>query len=146
MKKFMKFAAVAAAVLSLCVACQKDDEETPTLEGKQWVFEMWYNKVDGQNIYSPAVLDFGVTVPGKIVCAQAEPGGSEYQMLYDPSDYEIVETDATSGVIKLVVYGVDDEYKYSKLTNKTVVLSGGIFEIDENTTATLATTKIEILE
>lgn len=138
----MKFAAVAAAVLSLCVACQKDDEETPSLEGKQWVFQMWY---DNDN-YTSAVLDFGVTVPGKIVCAQTEPGGSEYSMLYDPSDYEIVETDATSGVIKLVVYGVDDEYKYSKLTNKTVVLSGGIFEIDENTTATLATTKIEILE
>ena len=142
MKKFMKFAAIAAAVLSLCVACQKDNEETPTLEGKQWVFEMWY---DNDN-YSSAVLDFGVTVPGKIVCAQAEPGGSEYQMLYDPSDYEIVATDATSGVIKLEVYGLEDEYQYSKLTNKTVVLSGGIFEIDANTTATLATTKIVLVE
>lgn len=138
----MKFAAIAAAVLSLCVACQKDNEETPTLEGKQWVFEMWY---DNDN-YSSAVLDFGVTVPGKIVCAQAEPGGSEYQMLYDPSDYEIVATDATSGVIKLEVYGLEDEYQYSKLTNKTVVLSGGIFEIDANTTATLATTKIVLVE
>ncbi len=138
----MKFAAIAAAVLSLCVACQKDNEETPTLEGKQWVFEMWY---DNDN-YSSAVLDFGVTVPGKIVCAQAEPGGSEYQMLYEPSDYEIVETDATSGVIKLEVYGMEDEYQYSKLTNKTVVLSGGIFEIDANTTATLATTKIVLVE
>ena len=138
----MKFAVIAAAVLSLCVACQKDNEETPTLEGKQWVFEMWY---DNDN-YSSAVLDFGVTVPGKIVCAQAEPGGSEYQMLYDPSDYEIVATDATSGVIKLEVYGLEDEYQYSKLTNKTVVLSGGIFEIDANTTATLATTKIVLVE
>ena len=103
---------------------------------------MWY---DNDN-YSSAVLDFGVTVPGKIVCAQAEPGGSEYQMLYDPSDYEIVATDATSGVIKLEVYGLEDEYQYSKLTNKTVVLSGGIFEIDANTTATLATTKIVLVE
>jgi len=142
MKKFMKFAAIAAAVLSLCVACQKDNEETPTLEGKQWVFEMWYDN----DHYSSAVLDFGVTVPGKIVCAQAEPGGSEYQMLYDPSDYEIVATDATSGVIKLEVYGLEDEYQYSKLTNKTVVLSGGIFEIDANTKATLATKKIVLVE
>lgn len=142
MKKFMKFAAIAAAALSLCVACQKDNEETPTLEGKQWVFEMWYDN----DHYSSAVLDFGVTVPGKIVCAQAEPGGSEYQMLYDPSDYEIVATDATSGVIKLEVYGLEDEYQYSKLTNKTVVLSGGIFEIDANTKATLATKKIVLVE
>ena len=138
----MKFAAIAAAALSLCVACQKDNEETPTLEGKQWVFEMWYDN----DHYSSAVLDFGVTVPGKIVCAQAEPGGSEYQMLYDPSDYEIVATDATSGVIKLEVYGLEDEYQYSKLTNKTVVLSGGIFEIDANTKATLATKKIVLVE
>ena len=103
---------------------------------------MWY---DNDN-YSSAVLDLGVTVPGKIVCGQTEPGSTEYSMLFDPSDYEIVPTDEYSGVIKFECYGVEDEYQYKKLTKNTVVLSGGIFEIDPDTDATLATAKITIAE
>lgn len=160
MKKFMKFAAMAAAVLSLCVACQKDNEETPTLEGKQWVCE-W---VDWTEELIPAVVDFGVTVEGKCVLA-SEWNGVMEENVVPPCAYKIEPTDATSGVITLTIDWGDgvigiEKYSYSNLT-KTSVTFGPIqtpgpveetkdklfdptFTINYEKPATLATSKIDI--
>lgn len=59
MKKFMKFAAMAAAVLFLCVACEKD--EKVSIEGKQWIVEY-----DGNDGLTKGVIDLGYTEKGKI--------------------------------------------------------------------------------
>ena len=150
MKKFMKIAAVAAAALAMLVSCEKKEEKAPlTLDGKQWVFDMWFNIVDGENVYTPAVIDFGVQEPGMLIFGQkaSKEASAEFTMNFFPSEYTIEPTDATSGVIKFECYGVEDEYYYSDLTENSVKLSGGgIFEIEDGTVATLATTKIVIAE
>ena len=150
MKKFMKIAAVAAAALAMLVSCGEKEEKAPlTIDGKQWVFDQWYDIVEGENIYTPAVLDFGVQEPGMIIFGQKESddASAEYSMIFPQAAYTVVPTDATSGVIKFDCYGMEDEYNYSELTENSVKLSGGsIFEIEEGTVAKLATTKIVIAE
>jgi hypothetical protein len=149
MKKFMKIAAVAAAALAMLVSCEKNEEKAPlTIEGKQWVFDQWYDKVDGKDIYTPAVLDLGVQEAGMIILGQksSHHASAEYTMNFFPAEYTIEKTSETSGVIKFECYGMEDEYHYSELTENSVKLSGGIFEIKEGTVATLATTKIVIAE
>ena len=149
MKKFMKIAAVAAAALAMLVSCEKNEEKAPlTIEGKQWVFDQWYDKVDGKDVYTPAVLDLGVQEAGMIIFGQksSNDASAEYTMNFFPAEYTIEKTSETSGTIKFECYGMEDEYYYSELTENSVKLSGGIFEIEEGTVATLATTKIVIAE
>lgn len=148
MKKFMKIAAVAAAALAMLVSCEKKEKAPLTIDGKQWVFDMWYDIVDGNNVYTPAVLDLGVQEAGMLINGQkwSSDAADEYVMNFPQAAYTIVPTDETSGVIKFECYGMEDEYHYSELTENSVKLSGGIFEIEEGTVATLATTKIVIAE
>lgn len=150
MKKFMKIAAVAAAALAMLVSCEKkgEDKAPLTIEGKQWVFDQWYEKVDGKDVYTPAVLDLGVQVSGKLILGQkwTNEADDDYLMNFEPSAYTIEKTSETSGIIKFECYGVEDEYHYSDLTENSVKLSGGIFEIEEGTVAKLATSKIVIVE
>ena len=149
MKKFMKIAAVAAAALAMLVSCEKKDEKAPlTIEGKQWVFDQWYEIVDGENVYTPAVLDLGVQEAGMIILGQksSNDASAEYTMNFFPAEYTIEKTSETSGTIKFECYGEEDEYHYSDLTENSVKLSGGIFEIEEGTVAKLATTKIVIAD
>ena len=148
MKKFMKIAAVAAAALAMLVSCEKKEKAPLTIDGKQWVFDMWYDIVDGNNVYTPAVLDLGVQEAGMLINGQkwSSDAADEYVMNFPQAAYTIVPTDETSGVIKFECYGREDEYHYSELTENSVKLSGGIFEIEEGTVATLATTKIVIAE
>ena len=147
MKKIMMIAAVAA--LAMFVSCEKKEEKAPlTIEGKQWVFDMWYEIVDGEDVFTPAVLDLGVQEPGMIILGQkdSDEASAEYTMNFFPAEYTIEATDETSGVIKFECYGIEDEYYYTDLTENSVKLSGGIFEIVEGTVATLATTQIVIAE
>ena len=149
MKKFMMIAAVAAAALAMLVSCEKKEEKAPlTIEGKQWVFDQWYEKVDGKDVYTPAVLDLGVQESGMLILGQkwSNEADEEYQMNFEPSAYTIEKTSETSGTIKFECYGMEDEYYYTDLTENSVKLSGGIFEIEEGTVATLATAKIVIAE
>ena len=150
MKKFMKIAAIAAAAIAMLASCEKKEEEkTPlTIDGKQWVFDQWYAIVDGENVYTPAVLDLGVQEAGMIILGQkdSDDAAAEYTMNFFPAEYTIEATSETSGVIKFECYGIEDEYYYTELTENSVKLSGGIFEIEEGTVATLATSKIVIAE
>lgn len=165
----MKFAAVAAAVLSLCVACQKDEELT--LDGKQWLCEY----VDWSDELLPAVVDFGVTVPGKLVLAYEYNGNMEENGFVPICDYKIEPKDATSGTITLILlYEYEntetgesmtetyyEKYSYSNLTATSVtfgpietpgIVNAGTgdtmfeptFTINYKEPATLATTKVEI--
>lgn len=58
MKKFLKVAAIAAAMIALCVSCEKDDK---SIDGKQFVFDM--------EEVLPCCLDFGVTKAGTLIMA-----------------------------------------------------------------------------
>ena len=146
MKKMMKFAAMAVAALAMLVSCDNKEKTPVTIDGKQWVFEMWYNKVDGTDIYSPAVLDLGVQQEGMLILGQAKPNTTAYEMNFEPSAYTIEKIDETSGIIKFECYGLEDEYQYSNLTENSVIISGGIFEIDDNTKATVSAVKLVIAE
>ena len=150
MKKFMMIAAVAAAALAMLVSCEKKGEEKAplTIEGKQWVFDQWYEIVDGKDVYTPAVLDLGVQEAGMIILGQksSNDASAEYTMNFFPAEYTIEKTSETSGTIKFECYGMEDEYYYTDLTENSVKLSGGIFEIEEGTVAKLATTKIVIAD
>ena len=148
MKKIMMIAAVAA--LAMFVSCEKkgEDKAPLTIDGKQWVFDQWYEIVNGENVYTPAVLDLGVQESGMLIMGQKESkeASAEYTMNFFPSEYTIEPIDETSGVIKFECYGMEDEYYYTDLTENSVKLSGGIFEIEEGTVATLAKTKVVIAE
>lgn len=61
MKKFLKVAAIAAAMIALCVSCEKDDK---SIDGKQFVYDM----VEGDTTI-PCCLDFGVTKAGTLIMA-----------------------------------------------------------------------------
>lgn len=123
MKKFMKFAAVAAAVLSLCVACEKD--EKVSIEGKQWIVE--YDGLDG---LTKGVIDLGYTEKGKIsfgiqnteTKAWEETGFMDMGM-----SYTIEDKGNGSGIISYSYVWKDEEYVerivYSELTANSVKFS-----------------------
>ena len=152
MKKFMKFAAMAAAVLSLCVACEKDEELT--IDGKQWVCEYYDSKdpVTGAPIFIPAIMDFGVTVPGKHLQAFSYDNGETFEeYVMGLMDYEIEPIDATSGVITIQGLAGPEKYGYSELTKNSVKFSPieydgwePTFELRYSKAATLAKKKIAI--
>lgn len=144
MKKILKLAAMFAAALAICVACtEKVEEDAPLgLDGKQWTAQRWVDKVDGKDIYTPVVLDFGVTVPGTFILGQSDDNGG-YFNAFDDDSYEIIpnEGDETSGTI--VLMGVI-EWTYTDLTKNSVTINGGDIFLEDNTKATISTKKLTI--
>ena len=148
MKKFMKFAAMAAAVLALCVACE-EKEEAPSLEGKQWMCE--YVIKYSPLTTCPAVMDLGATLPGKLIRNMAEDGTTYTEHIYGPNDYTIEPIDATSGVIIIDTEYGEERYGYSELTNTSVKFSPievdgfePLFELNYKNAATVAKSKIAV--
>lgn len=159
MKKFMKIAAVAAAVLAMLVSCE--EKESLTIDGKQWLCEY----VDWSDELLPAVVDLGVTIEGKCILAYEWNGNMEECGFVPICDYTVEATDATSGVITLNIdYGNGmvgyEKYSYSNLTETSVTfgpiqtpgpaeetkdkLFDPTFTINYEKPATLATSKVEI--
>lgn len=152
MKNFFRFAAIAATMLTLCVACKKAGDqgtkEPLSIDGKQWCFECVYAGMAP----ATAVLDLSVSEKDFMVIGMNIPlmGMAEgTYMMSSAGNYRVEATDATSGKISAV--DPDDptasvlEINYSSLTEKSVVLSctAEILQLD-NVTATLAEEKIEI--
>ena len=116
----MKFAAVAAAVLSLCVACEKDGDVS--IEGKQWIVEF-----DGNDGLTKGVIDLGYTEKGKIsfglqnteTKVWEETGWMDMGM-----SYTIEDKGNGSGIISYSYVWRDEEYVerivYSELTATSV--------------------------
>ncbi len=104
------------------------------IEGVTTMPEVEYAKPDNIQVSftmtemgnTPAVLDFGVTTPGKIVVGidASAMGYAGLYVLYQQYDYEMVATNASSGVIRIA--GVD--YAYSGyVDNETSFTVDGSF-------------------
>ena len=154
MKKFMKFAAMAAAALFLCAACEEKggaDDKTPlTIDGKQFSFNFLYA---GQ-MQLDAVLDLGVNVENTamVLVDMGAMMGSETSM-WSPflggGNYTVTSVDETSGSISMVdpadPSGAELVINYSNLTEDSVTLSCEAEALTlDNVTATLVTDKITI--
>lgn len=123
------------------------------INGKQWEF-IWADMGD-----VPTILDFGVTVPGQFgfaydACAAYGEENLPVEMhgmymWYMGWTYEIVATDATSGVInasQVDHFGdtqVTPVASYSNLTPSTVTFTSEMLELN-NVEATLAPEKINV--
>ena len=68
MKKFMKIAAVAAAVLAMLVSCEEKEKTPLTVEGKQWIVT-FEDFTDGD---LPGVIDLGYTEAERSALAYRE--------------------------------------------------------------------------
>jgi len=127
MKKMMRFAAMAATMIALCVSCEEiknegleddknnnenvdgggsegeggnEEDVTPvSIDGKQYVFSFKY----GGMYDATGVLDLGVTTEGFAMILMNLPAmtGEDY-MPISMGNYEITATDATSGTISIV--------------------------------------------
>lgn len=170
MKKIMRFAAMAATMIALCVSCEEiknegleDDKNnnenvdggeeggeenvTPvSIDGKQYVFSFKY----GGMYDATGVLDLGVNMEGyaMILMNLPEMTGTDY-MPISMGNYQITVTDATSGTISIVdpsdPSGSALEITYSAATESSVSLSCA-FEIMslDNVSATVPAENIII--
>ena len=145
MKKTFRFMAMAVAAIVMAgttVACDPMDKdgqnkeqtgdntenegtenegEAPaalTLDGKQWTTVI----ADEEQGDSGFCLDFGVTVPGKVIMWNFTLSDNKFAMgaEYMAGEYEITATDATSGVITVVDRFGENPYKYKDLTATSV--------------------------
>ena len=153
MKKFLKVAAIAAAMIALCVSCEKDDK---SINGKQFMFDM----VEGDTTI-PCCLDFGVTKAGYLTLAMDMYGeltvegwkmmfaemiedeaelAAFAQRMYDATHgkyisalsdiaYEVVPADSKSGKVVLTVSAeeggesISADMTYSEWDGKTCVFN-----------------------
>jgi len=167
MKKMMRFAAMAATMIALCVSCEEiknegleddknnnenvdgggsEEDVTPvSIDGKQWSFT-WA----AMNV--AAVLDLGVTAEGTLVfgvdAAAMDPSLAGSFVAYGGGTYTVTPTDATSGVITMAdpMGGGDVVFNYSDLTENSVKLTNAVPYQLENCEATLLTDKVTILQ
>ena len=153
MKKFMKIAAVAAAVLAMLVSCEEKEKTPLTVEGKQWIVT-FEDFTDGD---IPGVIDLGYTEAGKISFGVQREGVWEETGYMDMAmPYTIEKLTETSGVISYTYTMNDMEFTekipYSELTETTVKFSEWVedpmetslfwYKYDE--TATVSTSAIII--
>ena len=153
MKKTFRFMAMAVAAIVMAgttVACDPMDKdgqnkeqtgdntenegtenegEAPaalTLDGKQWTTVI----ADEEQGDSGFCLDFGVTVPGKVIMWNFTLSDNKFAMGADQmaGEYEITATDATSGVITVVDYGTESVYKYKDLTATSVKVQASCYD------------------
>ena len=131
MKNIFKFAAMAFAAVVMFASCDSKDDDAPkaTIE-KQWEAEFGY------------AWDFGTTTKNQVYYTMpsmgeenAETGKIDLMAMPVGTILEIVETDATSGVIKVEADAFDEEYNpikvqgeipYKDLTINSVSVDMGI--------------------
>lgn len=151
MKNFFRFAAIAATMLTLCVACKKAGDqgtkEPLSIDGKQWCFE-W----GAMGTPVDAVLDLGVSQKDMAIVAvdaAAMNLSVEGYVPYYTASYTVTATSAKEGKISLVdpsdPSGSELVITYKDLTEKTVKVSNEIPFMLDNVTLTLAEEKAEIV-
>ena len=119
------------------------EEPEYTLDGKQWITE-----VDGMQV----LFDFGITQEEMMCVAFPMMDGSGFG-LYMAGLYEIVPTDATSGVVVYTSYDWEwDEYgdpveiPYSDLSATSVkIISEGVFGVTDPISFTVVENPYEIV-
>ena len=153
MKKTFRFMAMAVAAIVMAgttVACDPMDKdgqnkeqtgdntenegtenegEAPaalTLDGKQWTTVI----ADEEQGDSGFCLDFGVTVPGKVIMWNFTLSDNKFAMGADQmaGEYEITATDATSGEITVVDMFGENVYKYKDLTATSVKVQASCYD------------------
>ena len=119
------------------------EEPEYTLDGKQWITE-----VDGMQV----LFDFGITQEEMMCVAFPMMDGSGFG-LYMAGLYEIVPTDATSGVVVYTSYdwewdefGDPVEIPYSDLSATSVkIISEGVFGVTDPISFTVVENPYEIV-
>ena len=116
----------------------KTDESLP-LEGRQLSFELWGG---------PAVIDISFTTPGKLyVVPYDDESEGYYYTGWDVYDYEIVSSDATSGVIRLAGlipgggsfgYEKDVNITYTDYEGSSLKISSWYYELEDAPATVLA--------
>ena len=114
------------------------DESLP-LEGRQLSFELWGG---------PAVIDISFTTPGKLyVVPYDDESEGYYYTGWDVYDYEIVSSDATSGVIRLAGlipgggsfgYEEDVNITYTDYEGSSLKISSWYYELEDAPATVLA--------
>ena len=166
----MRFAAMAATMIALCVSCEEiknegleddknnnenvdgggsEEDVTPvSIDGKQWSFSFEFPGMGNVK----AVLDLGVTAEGTLMfgvdAAVMDPSMAGSFIAYLGGTYTVTPTDATSGVITMAdpMGGGDVVFNYSDLTENSVKLTNAAPFGLENCEATLLTDKVTILQ
>ena len=128
MKRIIRFAAMAATMIAMCVSCEKASKEKEndsiSMEGKQYSFSFKY----GGMYDATGVLDLGVNMEGFAMVLMNLPAmtGEDYMPL-TAGNYTVEAKDATSGKISIVdpmdPAGLALVINYSSLTKSSVVLS-----------------------